>query len=318
MDQVQIGFVDIGRKKYINTLVLNPEKSKNVVLLHGYGAGLGFFWKNYPAFLGTDYRLYSLDWLGMALSSRVRLPRAKGLTEPQMVQETESFFIDALEQWREKVGLEKMVLCGHSLGGYLSTAYALKYPERVEKLVLISPAGVPPRPEQLPRGRSMMGRLITNLVVNNISPMSLIRTAGPWGSSLLKNYTSRRFSHLPPEELMLFHNYLYHISSQRGSGEYALSRLLLPGAFAREPLHNKFARLQMPTTLIYGSHDWMNYEHAVNAGHLFKTKCVVAVVYDAGHHLYLDNPSAFNKVFLSQLKSGPIETIEDVVYPFVS
>lgn len=36
----------------------------------------------------------------------------------------------ALEEWREKVGLEEMVLLGHNLGGYLSAAYTLKYPHR--------------------------------------------------------------------------------------------------------------------------------------------------------------------------------------------
>jgi cardiolipin-specific phospholipase len=33
------------------------------------------------------------------------------------------------------------------LGGYLSVAYALRYPERVNKLVLLSPAGVPRDPD---------------------------------------------------------------------------------------------------------------------------------------------------------------------------
>jgi cardiolipin-specific phospholipase len=62
------------------------------------------------------------------------------------VTEAENFFVDSLESWRSQVGLEKMTLVGHSLGGYLSVAYALRYPERVSKLVLLSPAGVPRDP----------------------------------------------------------------------------------------------------------------------------------------------------------------------------
>lgn len=34
------------------------------------------------------------------------------------------------------MGIEKMTLIGHSLGGYLSTAYALKYPVSLEPLVV--------------------------------------------------------------------------------------------------------------------------------------------------------------------------------------
>ena len=42
------------------------------------------------------------------------------------------------------MGIEKICLVGHSMGGYVSFCYAEKYPERIENLTLISPVGVPP------------------------------------------------------------------------------------------------------------------------------------------------------------------------------
>jgi pimeloyl-ACP methyl ester carboxylesterase len=43
------------------------------------------------------------------------------------------------------LGLEKLFLCGHSFGGYISGLFTIKYPEMVDKLILLSPVGVSPR-----------------------------------------------------------------------------------------------------------------------------------------------------------------------------
>lgn len=44
-----------------------------------------------------------------------------------MSVQAEDFFLESLEAWREAQGIEVMTLIGHSLGGYLSLAFALKY-----------------------------------------------------------------------------------------------------------------------------------------------------------------------------------------------
>ena len=54
----------------------------------------------------------------------------------------ENFFINALDKWRDTMGLEKVILMGHSMGGYLAATYALQHPERVQHLVLVCPAGI--------------------------------------------------------------------------------------------------------------------------------------------------------------------------------
>ncbi|KAJ2933657.1 hypothetical protein H1R20_g3423, partial [Candolleomyces eurysporus] len=145
-------------KHYLNTLAINstnpdtsPSAPSPVVLLHGYGAGLGFYFRNIPALTNWAEKrrtsVYALDWLGMGRSARVPFSvKAKRDDVPARVHEAESFFVDSLEEWREIMGLERMTLIGHSLGAYLSVAYALRHPERVTKLILLSPAGVPRGP----------------------------------------------------------------------------------------------------------------------------------------------------------------------------
>lgn len=160
-------------KHYLNTFSITPTTPSAsapppAVFLHGYGAGHCFYFKSlfthprerfhterassdYPA-LGQwagkrGASIYALDWLGMGRSARVPFTvRAARDDVDGRVGQAESFFVDALEQWRAHMGLETMTLVGHSLGGYLSVAYAERHPARVSRLVLLSPAGVPHDP----------------------------------------------------------------------------------------------------------------------------------------------------------------------------
>ena len=330
-------------------LHLLPSGNKTIVLAHGFGAGLGFFYKNYQALssmIQKGYNIYSIDWLGMGMSSRPKFPRKRYLMDQvQMIQEAEDFFIDSFEEWRLKMKIDSMVLVGHSLGGYLSTAYAERFPERVEKLVLISPVGVNAHPttdELLPVDHKpgYLWRFVKNLWSWGFSPQNIIRGLGPAGPGIVKNYTNRRFRGLEFDELKAIEQYIFHISAQRGSGEYALTRLLEPkqklttilhpetreyvqvvstNIYARNSLAHRLPLLQIPTTFLYGDDDWfewvhfklrMDHRHALLVAPKMKDSKVV-LVHGAGHHLYLDNPDGFNHALLNEFKEHiglPLET----------
>ncbi len=116
----------------------------------------------------------------------------------------------------------------------------------------------------------------------NISPFSVVRWSGPLGPRFVSGWTSRRFSHLGPEEAQALHTYAYSLFKQRGSGEYALAYILAPGAFARSPLISRiqgvgrqYLRIDgsttssvelaarkretgFPVVFMYGENDWMD------------------------------------------------------------
>ncbi|EHL02886.1 putative cardiolipin-specific deacylase, mitochondrial [Glarea lozoyensis 74030] len=138
-----------GKQRALNEFSVErtgEEVEENLVMLHGYGAGLGFFYKNFEGLSRSKgWKIYALDMLGMGRSSR---PPFKIHAKDQQgkITEAENWFIDALEEWRILKKIDKFTLLGHSMGGYMAVAYALKYPGHLNKLVLASPVGIPEDP----------------------------------------------------------------------------------------------------------------------------------------------------------------------------
>ena len=307
-----------------------------LLLLPGYGAGAGFFFRNLRGLARGGLDVAAIDWLGRPRSRKReslacslppppggtpcmhayaspptppppgdRIPCSTSLLDStpgtglssrpplplRSRQHAESFFVDSLEAWRAARGLDRgLVLAGHSLGGYLATCYALKYPQHVRHLVLCGPAGVPPAPPapvgRRPTLRASFSRMAWD---SGLTPHMVVRCLGPLGPKLVSGYCAHRFgpgsAHcngrpLSDSELSAFEKYLYCTLSARPSGEAALRHLLAPGAWARLPLMDRAVPgvaggglgLTTPTTFVYGALDWMDpsagrqLSEALNAG----------------------------------------------------
>lgn len=333
--------VDIGNGLYINEFEVSQHayntryQSNNshssphpneLVVLHGYGAGLGFFYRNFDALSSRKgWRVHALDLLGYGLSSR---PDFKVLAEDsyEKIRETEAFFIDSLEKWRIARNLEKFTVVAHSMGGYLASSYATKYPNRVQKLVLVSPAGVPRSSNSIEALKAAATGNVNPsdkkvpawfnfLWERHVSPFSLVRLTGPLGPKFVSAWTSRRFANLPEAEAQALHHYAYVIFNAKGSGEYALNYLLAPGASARWPLADRAHEIPCETEWIYGANDWMDVNGGVQAidnikqNHIHPLKKMpdLHIVENAGHHIYLDNSAHFNDLVLQTMKQVEAE-----------
>lgn len=111
-----------------------------VVLVHGLSGSTRWWSRNMPA-LTEGYRVYLVDLPGFGAMRRLR--------RQFVLAEAASW----LSAWMEAVGLERAHLVGHSMGGYVSIKLAAQRPETVDRLVLVTPAGVPAE-------RSMLGHLV--------------------------------------------------------------------------------------------------------------------------------------------------------------
>ncbi|GAB4823981.1 hypothetical protein N2152v2_011027 [Parachlorella kessleri] len=303
--------VAVGPRKdeYMHTITagLQHTDCPTLVAIPGYAAGSGFFFRVFDG-LSTAFRLFAVDLLGTGLSGR---PPFKA----RNTKETEDFFISSLDKWRQEEGIDKMVLMGHSLGGYLSAVYALRHPERVQHLILVCPAGVGRKPEgwQPPAAlrsglRGAVFKVARGVWSWGVTPGSVIRSVGPWGPGLVSKYARNRFKqgmHLTDEEVSRFEQYFYHILAARGSGEYALSHLLEPFAFPRHALEDRLHELKVPITFIYGDHDWMDPKAAKRVVDTLAKSRSPSVPSDhdiittpnAGHYPFIDQPG----IFLSQV-----------------
>jgi cardiolipin-specific phospholipase len=169
-----------------------------LVCLHGFAHGTSCFYTA-AAPLAEAYAagpVFILDMPGCGLSSR---PAYAIAADPEQRRlEAENFFCDELEAWRKAMGIERMVLAGHSVGGHSAFAYAERHPERVERLVLISPAGVPRPPKDFdPKGnrdKPLLFQLAFSLWERGYSPLSMVRTGAGWGPGrwLVNSYVRRR------------------------------------------------------------------------------------------------------------------------------
>jgi pimeloyl-ACP methyl ester carboxylesterase len=99
-----------------------------VILLHGHGNDWHEWQENVPH-IALSYRVYALDTPGFGMSQSADLP----LSLPWSVAFLADF-MDTLE-------ILQASLIGHSLGGLVSVAFALSFPDRVLKLALVDSAG---------------------------------------------------------------------------------------------------------------------------------------------------------------------------------
>ncbi len=95
-----------------------------VILVHGLG-GFAESWRHNLPELGRRASVHALDLPGFGQSSK------------PLRRYSVDFFVAALEGFRATLELTRPTLAGHSLGGAVVAAYALAYPAKVDRLVLL-------------------------------------------------------------------------------------------------------------------------------------------------------------------------------------
>jgi pimeloyl-ACP methyl ester carboxylesterase len=139
-------FVRSGGMKW-RVCTAGPDGGRPVLLLHGWGASAYMYRAVIPPLAAAGYSLIIPDLPGHGWGD-LTLDRDHAHL---------GAYVTALRTLCDTLGIERMAVVGHSMGGGISLQLALDHPERVAALALISPVGYT-IPKAVTLGRRVMPR----------------------------------------------------------------------------------------------------------------------------------------------------------------
>lgn len=237
-----------------------------------------------------------------------------------------NYYIDSMEEWRKINKIDKFQLIGHSFGGYMAYQYAKKYPNVVDKLCLVSPLGMERNIYSLNNNFEFWD--VDNVLDINIkdptsiyytrnfhipkylfiSQFKILRQMGPLGARICYNYINNAYSRVPSDD---FKRYMFTLFYGKdgitNTAVNIFNNLFTRNLLARDPIMDTIADLPIDNiSFLYGKYDWMNKE----AGRMTRdrlnarrktNKCHYFEIPNAGHNLFLDNPTDFDESIISCL-----------------
>ncbi len=261
-----------------------PDGGTPVVLLHGGGPGASAwsnFGRNLPAFAG-HFRTLMVDQPGFGSSDK-----------PPVTGNYFTFAADALAALLDKLGIDKVQLVGNSLGGGTAVRFALRFPQRAGRLVLMGPGG-----------------LSLNLLAPDPTEgiRALMDFPAPPGPSKAKLEAFLR--------TMVFNQALItdELVDERfaaASDPAALAAMASMGASFFDPasaddglLWREAHRLRQPVLLVWGREDRVNpLDGALVALKLIR-RAQLHVFSGCGHWVQLEKFEEFNQLTISFLERG--------------
>jgi pimeloyl-ACP methyl ester carboxylesterase len=258
-----------GHRVYFNIAGQGPA----VVLIHGV-AGRASQWDRVLELLAESHTVVAPDLLGHGDSAKPRGDYSLGA------------HASGIRDLLVGLGIERASVVGHSLGGGIAMQFAYQFPERCERLVLVSSGGLGEEVHVLLRAATLPGsEFVLPLVAHPrvVDAASVIpRALGRIGLRTRPDLTemARGYQSLSNAEARsAFIHTLRGVIDPRGQRINASDRLYLAS--------------MMPTLIIWGCRDRIiPVEHA-QPTHEGMPGSTLELVDDAGHFPHLDDPLRF-------------------------
>ena len=277
----QYGMATVPEVAYVDMPASSPD-AKTVVFIHGLGSYLKFWRSQLDVFHQQGYHVIAVDLPGYGKSDK-----------PGSFPYTMEAMADVVRELVDTQGIDKPILAGHSMGGQTSLSYAIRYPDALSGLVLVSPAGF----EKITWKEKAWFERVMSTEFIKYAPESAI-----WGSVRQGNFMSWR----PELEWLIEERVRLAKSPEFDSYAYANVRTvkgLAHNDFVRENLH----RVTVPTLIVYGTDDRLIPNPFLHGG---ETRDIMEYgasripgaklvpLKGCGHTVQLDCPARFNEAVL--------------------
>ena len=278
--------LDNGYHLWTNT---QGEGDIHLLALHGGPGGNHEYWEDAVEQLkkqGLNVQVTMYDQLGSLYSDQ------PDFSDPEIAKKylTYEYFLDEVDEVREKLGLDNFYLIGQSWGGLLVQEYAVKY------------------------GQHLKGAIISSMVdeideyVDRVNELRE-KTLSPEAVAFMKECEAKNdYSNPKYQEYVQVMNEqyvdrkqpskLYHLKDLGGTAVYNVfqgdNEFVITGKLKDWHFRDQLKNIKVPTLITFGEHETMPIETAKTMNSLIPNSQLVTTP-NGGHHHMVDNPDVYYK-----------------------
>jgi pimeloyl-ACP methyl ester carboxylesterase len=277
-------WLEIGGRR-VNVIELGSGPP--VVFVHGLSGSWQNWLEQLPVF-ARDHRVVAVDLPGFGASE---------MPDWQISISGYGRWLDALY---DALRIDVAAVVGNSMGGFISAELAIAYPARVERLVLVSAAGLTVEHQRHDRTLAVLRTLDRRLA-------AYAGWLGTRSDTLARRPRARRMifglvAHRPdllPGPLVA--------EQIRGSGKAGFVPAL--DALTSYPIRDRLPEIACPTLIVWGTKDWLVPVGDADEFARLIPNARKVVWPETGHMAMLERPAAFNRLLAAFLAEEPGERV---------
>jgi pimeloyl-ACP methyl ester carboxylesterase len=265
--------------------VIDLGEGDPVVFVHGLSGSWPNWLEQLPAF-AKDHRVIAMDLPGFGHSP---MPTEKI---------TISSYARILDELLATLGVDAATLVGNSMGGFISAELAIAFPQRVERLVLVSAAGISTNGRRdMQRAAHALRRIERVLAAYTTwvaaHSEAIVRYPGLRNAALglVTRHPSRLNPALAAEQL-------------RGAGKPGFMQALQ--ANIDYPIRKRLPEIACPTLIVWGEEDKVIPVRDAGVFEELIPRSRKILFEDTGHMAMLERPAAFNELLSEFMAEQPM------------